>query len=80
MNYLKGKGVGLPPWLPSGADVSPLDIYVNPALKRRLRRKDMSLREKGTDATARALSAMSSDPEFRAGLAKCCGSIKKRAQ
>ena len=80
MDYLRSKGVELAPWLPSGADLSPLDIYVNPALKRRLQGKDMSSHEKVMDATARALDEMSSDPEFRAGLKKCCRSIKKRAQ
>ena len=80
MNYLKSKWVELAPWLPSGADLSPEDIYVNPALKRRLLSKDMGSREEVMDATARALGEMSSDPEFRAGLKKCCRSIKKRAQ
>ena len=40
----------------------------------------MSSHEKEMDATARALREMSSDPEFRAGLKKCCRSIKKRVQ
>ena len=57
-----------------------MDIYGNPALGRRVQRKDMRSREKVTGATARALSGMSSEPEFRAGLRKYCGVIKKRVQ
>ena len=57
-----------------------MDIFVNPALKRRLQGKDTSSREKVMGATARALSEMGSDPEFRVGLKKRCGSIKKRVQ
>ena len=80
MNYLKSTRVELAPRLPSGANLSPLEIYVNPALKRRPQGKDMSSREKVADATARSLGEMSSDPEFGAGLKKCFRSIKKRAQ
>ena len=68
------------PWLLSGADLRPLDIYVNPELKKRLRGKDMSSHEKVLEATSRALAAMSSDPELKVGLKKCCRSIKKRTQ
>ena len=80
MAYLRNKGVRLAPWLPSGADLSPLDIFVNPELKRRLRGKDMSTHEKVMGSAARALSEMSEDPEFKASLKKCCRGIKKRTQ
>ena len=33
MDLMKEGGVSLAPWLPKGADVSPLDIHLNPELK-----------------------------------------------
>ena len=72
--------MALAPWLPSGADCSPLDIYVNPELKKRLRGPDLSTTQKLMDATARHLGAMSKDAKFLRGLTKCCKGIKKRAK
>ena len=40
--FLATKNITTLPWLPSGADLSPLDIYVSPELKRRLKGKDLS--------------------------------------
>ena len=66
--------------MPSGADVTPLDIYVNPELKKRLKGADLSTKEKLMAATTRALSDMRNDEEFTAGLRKCCRCIKRRLQ
>ena len=78
MDLLAEEGVSLVPWLPKGADVSPLDIYVNPELKRRLHGKDLGDYAELKNATARTLSEMSNDPVFLEGLVKCCKGIKKR--
>ena len=68
------------PWLPSGADLSPLDIYVNPELKRRLKGKDLTAKEKLMAEVSRARADMRSDEKFLGSLRKCCRSIKKRAK
>ena len=78
--WLGTQPLTLVPWAPSGADLSPLDIFVNPELKKRLRGKDMETVEKMTAATSRALSEMAEGPEFKKGLKKCCRGIKKRVQ
>ena len=75
--FLAENDVALAPWLPSGADCSPLDIYVNPELKKRLRGQDLSTTQKLMGATARHLDAMSKDAKFLKGLKKCCKGIKK---
>ena len=80
MAYLRNREVRLAPWLPSGADLSPLDISVNPELKRRLRGKDMSTHKKVMGSAARSQSEMSEDPEFQASLKKCWRGIRKRTQ
>ena len=77
--YLRNGGIRLVLRLPSGADLSPLDIFVNPGLKRRLRGKDMSTHEKVIGSGARALSEMSEAPEFKASLKKCCRGINAGA-
>ena len=76
--FLDKQGICLAPWLPRGADVSPLDIYADPALKQRLRGKGMSSAEKVMEATARALAEMSADPDFLSGLNKCTVSCRPR--
>ena len=66
--------------MPSGADCSPLDIFVNPELKRRLRGRDLSTQTKIMESCARALADMSADPAFKESLKKCCKGIKKRCK
>ena len=78
MDLLKEEGVSLAPWLPKGADVSPLDIYVNTELKKRLRGKDLGDYAKLKNATARTLSDVGHDPVFLEGLRKCYKGIKRR--
>ena len=62
MDLLKEEGASLASWLPKGADASPLDIQVNPEVKKRLRGKDLSDYTKLKDATARTLAEMGNDP------------------
>ena len=80
MKMLEDEGVALAPWMPAGADLNPLDIYVKPELKKRLHRKDLSTVAKLLSVTARELDSMSKDADFLAGLQKCCRSFKKRAK
>ena len=68
------------PWLPKGADVSALDIYVNPELKTRLDSKDLSGYTMLKNATARTLAEMGNNPVFLEGLKKCCNGLKKRPE
>ena len=63
---------------PRQADVSPLDIFVNPELKKRLHGKDLGDYTKRKNATARTLSETGDRPVFPGWLGKCCGGIKKR--
>ena len=79
-NFLSERDIKCLPWLPSGADLSPLDIYVNPALKDRLRGKDLTTNQKLMKEVSKAPSQMGADPDFLKGLRKCCKSIKKRAK
>ena len=78
--YLAERSVMVAPWLPCGADVSPLDIYVNPELKKRLDGKDLESPEKIMAETAKALAEMGADEAFLKGLNKCCRGIKRRMQ
>ena len=79
-SFIADQGVELLPWLPCGADVSALDIFVNPELKKKLRGKDMSARQKLIEATARALAEMSTDPVFLDRPNRCCRSAKRRSR
>ena len=60
--------------------MSPLGIYVNPALKQRLRGKDLSSAGELMDTAARELEMMRNNPDFPRGLKKCCRGIKNRAK
>ena len=62
--FLATKNPNTLPWLPSGADLSPLDIYVNPELKRRLKEKDLSTRGNLMAGVSRALGDMGADSVF----------------
>ena len=78
--FLATKNITTLPWLPSGADLSPLDIYVNPELKRRLKEKDLSTRGKLMAEVSRDLGDMRADPEFLDGIRRFCRSAKNRAK
>ena len=39
--YLEREGVATIPWFPAGADVSPLDVFVNPYLKDKLKGREI---------------------------------------
>ena len=52
--FLAERNVALAPWMPSGADCSLLDIFVNPELKRRPRGRDLSTQTKIMESCARA--------------------------
>ena len=54
----RNEGVRLELRLPSGADLSSLDVFANVELRRLLRRKDMCTRENAVGPAARALSEM----------------------
>ena len=77
---LASGGVTLVPWMPSGADLSPLDIFVNPELKKRLHGKDLGAIDKLVNATARELNNMSKNPAILKLLKKCSRGFKKLAQ
>ena len=53
-----------PHWVPSGEDLSPLDIYVNPQRTHRLRGKDLSTGEKLMAEASRALCDMGATRSF----------------
>ena len=78
--FLAEQGVNLVPRMPSGADCSPLDIFVNPELKKRLQGRDLSTQKKIMESRARALNEMSADPAFKESLKKCCRGVKNRAK
>ena len=56
--------------MPSGADLSPLDLYVGPELKRRLKGANLATKEKLMAAVFRAANNMGMGADFLAGLAK----------
>ena len=78
--FLATKNPNTLPWLPSGADLSPLDIYVNPELKRRLKEKNLSTREHLMAGVSRALGDMRNDAVFLDGIRKCCRIVRYRAK
>ena len=63
--------VALVPWMPGGADCSPLDIFVNPELKRPPRGRDMSAQTKIMGSCAGAIAEMSADSAIKEPLEKC---------
>ena len=67
------------PWIPSGADLSPLGIYANPKLKHRPKEQDLSKREKLMADVSRALGDMRNEAVFLDGLRKCRRIVKNRA-
>ena len=78
--FLSDEGVTIVPWMPSGGDCSPLDIFVNPELKKRLRGRNLSTQTKIMEFCARAMGEMAADPIFKEPLKKFCKGIKKRAK
>ena len=68
------------PWLPSGADLSPLDIYVNPELKRRPKENDLSSMEKLMGEVSRLLGDVRADAVLLDGIRKCCRIVENRAK
>ena len=58
------KNIATLPWLPGGEDLSPIDIYLNPELMRRLKEKDLSTREKLLAEVSRALGDMRANAVF----------------
>ena len=80
MDFIAQRGVALLPWMPSGADCDPLDIYANPELEKRLRGNNLSAREKMIESRARALAEPPGGPAFKESLGKCWRSIKQRCK
>ena len=74
------KNLATPHRIPSGADLSPLDIYVNPKLKHRPKEKDLSTMEKLMAGVSRALGDMRNDAVFLDGIRKCCRIVRYRAK
>ena len=69
-NVLSERDIKCLPWLPSGADLSPLDTYVNCALKDRLRGKDLTTNQKLMKEVPKAPSQMGAGPDLLKGLRK----------
>ena len=66
------------PWLSSGADLSPLDAFVNPPLKEELREKDVSNLAKLQLETAMAIDRLSKNAEWKSKLVATCRAFQKR--
>ena len=66
------------PWFGPGDDVSPLDVFVNNALKDIIREKDVSNIVRLEQEAAAALQRMSDCPKFLDGLKKATESAEPR--
>ena len=44
MHLMESEGVTVLPWMPAGADLNPLDIFVNDSVKNALKGKDVGTR------------------------------------
>ena len=66
--------------MPAGADLNPLDVFVNAALKKRLQGKDLSTAPELKKETAVALAKMSKSPKFRRQLVRACKGFRARVE
>ena len=67
-------------WLPAGADLNPLAVYVNPAAGGLLRGKDPLARGNLEKETAVALKKMRASRKYKEMIAGTCKSFEKRAR
>ena len=58
------------PWAPSGADIAPREIYINPKLDQRIKEDDISTRGELMADVIRALGDMGRDSGFLDGARK----------
>ena len=80
MSFTATKDLSAPHWAPRGADLSPLDIYVRPQPRKRLKEKDLSNRSELMADVSRALADMRGDSSFLDGVRKWRLIAKKRAK
>ena len=78
--FLATKNLTTLHWIPSGACLSPLDIYANPQLKHRLDEKDISTREKLMAEVSRELGDIGNRAVFLDGILRCFRSVEIRAK
>ena len=74
------KNLPMPPWIPSGADLSPPDIYANPQLKPRLKEKGLSTRGGLMADVSRELGDMRRESSLLNGIRKCFRIVGNRAK
>ena len=68
------------PRMPSSAALNPSDVFVNPALEKRLQGQDLDTIAKLKKQTAAAVRDMSKCPTFRKQLKKACLSFRARVR
>ena len=72
------EGIKTLPWLTAGADLNPLDIFVNDSLKNALREKSVPNVTALRRETALVISNFAKDKEWLANLTKTCRGVPKR--
>ena len=62
---LKKESANLIPWMPAGADLTPLDVFVNNPAKEEVRKKDTSTLAKLKMECGMAIGRLSADPKWK---------------